>query len=86
MNGQDGTTRSTLAGEGKTEVAVLAAGCFGGVEDIWRDVPGVIDTEVGYTGGWLANPPRTAERVIARVQASPRWSRPITTTIEPAST
>ena len=38
------------------EVAVLAGGCFWGVEDILRDVPGVIDTEVGYTGGWLENP------------------------------
>ncbi len=134
----------------QTEIAVLAGGCFWGVEDILRDVPGVIDTDVGYTGGWLENPryddthdsksghaesvritfdpsvlsyeellekwffrlhdpttrnrqgndigtqyrsaifPQseeqraTAERVIARAQASGRWSRPITTTIEPA--
>jgi methionine-S-sulfoxide reductase len=40
----------------QTEVAVLAGGCFWGVEDILRDVPGVIDTGVGYTGGWLENP------------------------------
>ena len=39
-----------------SEVAVLAGGCFWGVEDILRDVPGVLDTEVGYTGGWLENP------------------------------
>ena len=38
------------------EVAVLAGGCFWGVEDILRAVPGVVDTEVGYTGGWLENP------------------------------
>ena len=38
------------------EVAVLAGGCFWGVEDILRGVPGVVDTEVGYTGGWLENP------------------------------
>jgi methionine-S-sulfoxide reductase len=134
------------------EVAVLAGGCFWGVEDILRDVSGVVDTEVGYTGGWLENPtyhdthdsksghaeavritfdpsvisyeellerwffrlhdPTTlnrqgndigtqyrsaifpqsaeqqaaAERVKARVEASGRWRRPITTTIEPAST
>jgi len=40
----------------RTEVAVLAGGCFWGVEDILRDVAGVIDTDVGYTGGWLENP------------------------------
>jgi methionine-S-sulfoxide reductase len=40
----------------KTEIAVLAGGCFWGVEDILRAVPGVIDTDVGYTGGWLENP------------------------------
>jgi methionine-S-sulfoxide reductase len=38
------------------EVAVLAGGCFWGMEDILRKIPGVIDTEVGYTGGWLENP------------------------------
>ena len=42
--------------ERQTEIAVLAGGCFWGVEEILRGVPGVIDTDVGYTGGWLANP------------------------------
>jgi methionine-S-sulfoxide reductase len=135
----------------QTEVAVLAGGCFWGVEEILREVPGVIDTDVGYTGGWLENPTyttpttasrgtpsrsgdvrpvglsyedllekwffklhdpttlnrqgndvgtqyrsaifpqtpeqqATAERVKARVEASGKWKRPITTSIEPAST
>jgi methionine-S-sulfoxide reductase len=39
-----------------TEVAVLAGGCFWGVEEILRTVPGILDTDVGYTGGWLENP------------------------------
>ena len=38
------------------EVALLAGGCFWGMEDILRKIPGVLETEVGYTGGWLENP------------------------------
>jgi len=152
MSDQHETSGSTIASERPTEIAILAAGCFWGVEEILRDVPGVIDTEVGYTGGWLENPTyadthhstsghaaairvtfnpavlsyedllenwffklhdpttlnrqgndvgtqyrsaifpqtpeqkETAERVKARVNSSGKWSRPITTTIEPAST
>ena len=41
------------------EVAVLAGGCFWGMEDIIRKLPGVIDTEVGYAGGALDNPKYT---------------------------
>jgi len=152
MNEESRATRSAVADARQTEVAVLAAGCFWGVEEILRAVPGVIDTDVGYTGGWLENPTyhdthdsksghaeairvtfdpsvlsyedlleqwffklhdpttlnrqgndvgtqyrsaifpqtpeqkSTAERVKARVVASGKWNRPITTTIEPAST
>ena len=152
MDHHDEATRSVVAAAQQTEVAVIAGGCFWGVEDILRDVPGVLDTEVGYTGGWLENPtyhdthdsksghaeavrvtfdpsilsyedlleqwffklhdpttlnrqgddvgtqyrsaifPQTREqklaahRVIARVEASGKWKRPITTSIEPAST
>jgi methionine-S-sulfoxide reductase len=149
---QTGTTHPSAAQAQRTETAVLAGGCFWGVEEILRDVPGVLDTEVGYTGGWLENPtyddthdsrsghaeairvtfdpsvlsyedllenwffrlhdpttlnrqgndlgtqyrsaifPQTpeqrsvAERVKARVDASGKWKRPVTTSIEPAST
>jgi methionine-S-sulfoxide reductase len=150
MNNQNSVTPPG-ADAAHIDVAVLAGGCFWGVEEILRDVPGVIDTEVGYTGGWMENPTyhdthdgrsghaeairvvfdtsilsydelleewffklhdpttlnrqgndvgtqyrsaifpqsgeqkRTAERVRARVDASGKWKRPLTTTIEPAS-
>jgi len=38
------------------ESAVLAGGCFWGMEEILRKIPGVIKTTVGYSGGTTANP------------------------------
>jgi methionine-S-sulfoxide reductase len=40
----------------KRDVAVLAGGCFWGMEDLLRKLPGVVETEVGYAGGNLAHP------------------------------
>jgi peptide methionine sulfoxide reductase msrA/msrB len=38
------------------ETAILAGGCFWGMEDILRKVDGVLETEVGYTGGSSKSP------------------------------
>ncbi len=40
----------------ETQTAIFAAGCFWGVEYHFKNAPGVISTEVGYTGGITKNP------------------------------
>ena len=38
------------------EKAILAAGCFWGVEEVFRTTNGIINTKVGYSGGHKVNP------------------------------
>jgi peptide-methionine (S)-S-oxide reductase len=38
------------------KIAILAGGCFWGMQDLIRKQPGVVSTRVGYTGGQNAHP------------------------------
>jgi peptide methionine sulfoxide reductase msrA/msrB len=38
------------------ETAILAGGCFWGMQDLLRKIPGVLETQVGYAGGITQNP------------------------------
>jgi Peptide methionine sulfoxide reductase len=55
------------------QVAMFAAGCFWGVEAADREIEGVLETRVGYTGGRTPDP--SYEQVCAQATATPRRSR-----------
>jgi len=44
-----------MSGNEHTERAVLAGGCFWGMQDLIRKIDGVVSTRVGYSGGDVAN-------------------------------
>ena len=75
----------------QTETSILAGGCFWGMQDLIRKLPGVISTRVGYSGGDVPNATyrnhgshAVAEDTIADVNASGLWPGKVVTEICPA--
>ena len=53
---QPSEAHDAKAASAASETAILAGGCFWGMEEILRKIPGVISTQAGYTGGTTENP------------------------------
>ena len=53
---ETGSETTESRGESATEKATFGAGCFWQVEAAFQELPGVVDTAVGYEGGHVDNP------------------------------
>ena len=61
------------------ETAYLAGGCYWGLEELIRKLPGVINTKVGFSGGQLKNATynevsKGTTSVTTRLSHNPDWS------------
>src|SRR5215207_4786847 len=56
LRGTKSLERNEIAMSDNTETAILAGGCFWGVQELLRQREGVLSTRVGYTGGKNDNP------------------------------
>lgn len=72
------TGHSTPASDTQLQNATFGAGCFWGVEAVFRRIPGVVATAVGYAGGTTDRPTykdvctdRTGHAEVVRVQFDP---------------
>lgn len=72
------TPTTTPASVGATQYATFGAGCFWGVESAFREIPGVVNVTVGYSGGHTENPNyrqvcshTTGHAEVARVEFDP---------------
>jgi methionine-S-sulfoxide reductase len=55
MNEKDANSETTIKSPHQSETVELAGGCFWGMQQLLRRIPGVIHTEVGYAGGQVAH-------------------------------
>lgn len=53
---RDGSSETLTRDLDGMQAATFAAGCFWGVEAAFREIEGVVATQVGYTGGTVADP------------------------------